>query len=63
MRVLPARRDLAANIPATATNVSVYIAAQFLGAFLGGVAVWLAYKKHFDAEAPAAEGVAENAGA
>ncbi len=53
--LLAAGRDLAANIPATATNVSVYIAAQFLGAFLGGVAVWLAYKKHFDAEAPAAD--------
>jgi len=29
-------------------NVLPYIAAQFAGAFVGSVIVWLAYKKHFD---------------
>ncbi len=28
----------------------VYLAAQFLGAFLGAVLCWLAYKQHFDIE-------------
>jgi len=31
-------------------SVLVYIAGQMLGAILGAVAVWLAYKQHFDAE-------------
>ena len=30
-------------------NVPLYIAAQFSGAMLGAVIVWLAYKQHFDA--------------
>lgn len=48
-----AGRDLAANVPATATNVAVYLVGQMVGAFLGAAAAWLAYKKHFDEEAPA----------
>lgn len=35
-------------------SVIVYIAAQFLGAILGAVVVWLAYKQHFDDEPEAA---------
>jgi glycerol uptake facilitator protein len=31
-------------------SVTVYIVAQLIGAILGAVLVWLAYKKHFDAE-------------
>lgn len=30
-------------------NVVPYIIAQFIGAFLGGVIVWLAYRRHFEA--------------
>jgi glycerol uptake facilitator protein len=30
------------------SEVPVYIAAQFLGAFIGSLLVWLAYKQHFD---------------
>ncbi|SPT52995.1 Glyceroaquaporin [Actinomyces bovis] len=49
-----AGKDLASGVPATATNVLVYCIAQMLGAILGAVGAWLAYKKHFDEEAPAA---------
>ena len=35
-------------------QIIVYIAAQFVGAFIGAVAVWLAYKQHFDDEPLAA---------
>ncbi|WP_194949160.1 MIP/aquaporin family protein [Actinomyces trachealis] len=49
-----AGKDLANGVPATATNVLVYCVAQMLGAILGAVGAWLAYKLHFDEEAPAA---------
>jgi glycerol uptake facilitator protein len=29
-------------------NVPIYIAAQFVGAFIGSLLVWLSYKQHFD---------------
>ncbi|WP_246854203.1 MIP/aquaporin family protein [Naasia sp. SYSU D00057] len=35
-------------------TVLVYIVAQFIGAFIGAVLTWLAYKQHFDAEDDAA---------
>jgi glycerol uptake facilitator protein len=43
---------LALNDPASYPlgTVLVYIAGQFLGAFLGAVGAWLAYKQHFDSE-------------
>lgn len=31
----------------------IYLAGQFLGAFIGAVLVWVGYKQHFDAEADA----------
>ena len=31
------------------SNVLPYIVAQMIGAFLGGIIVWLAYKRHFEA--------------
>ena len=31
------------------TGVATYVAAQLLGAFVGAVLVWLAYRRHFDA--------------
>jgi glycerol uptake facilitator protein len=34
----------------TALQALVYFAAEFLGAFLGAVLAWLAFKVHFDAE-------------
>ncbi|MEV4636674.1 MIP/aquaporin family protein [Actinoplanes sp. NPDC049548] len=40
--------EYAPNVPVTFGATLVYIAGQFLGAFLGAVAVWLAYKQHFD---------------
>lgn len=36
------------GIAVTGMNVLVYIVAQFLGAFVGAVLVWLTFKKHFD---------------
>ncbi len=36
------------------TKVGVYIAAQLVGAFLGAVLAWMAYKQHFDEEPDAA---------
>jgi len=41
---------LASGAPLTFAQVVVYIVAQIVGAFIGAVLVFLAYKKHFDAE-------------
>ena len=49
-----AGRDLAEGIPASATTILVYFAAQMVGAILGATAVWLTYKKQFDQKADAA---------
>lgn len=43
-----AGKDFAPGIAPTAAHALVYIAAQLLGAFVGAVLVWLAYKQHFD---------------
>ena len=43
-----AGKDLANGIPATASNIIIYILAQFAGAFVGAVLCWLAYKQHYD---------------
>lgn len=40
-----------AEVEATIGNAALYILAQMLGAFLGAVIAWVAYKKHFDQEA------------
>ncbi len=53
-----AGKDLAPDIPATATNVLVYIVAQMVGAIAGAVGAWLVYRKHFDEEAPGADKLA-----
>ena len=39
-------------------TVLVYISGQMIGAFLGAVGCWLAYKQHFDAEEEAASKLA-----
>src|SRR5699024_8533746 len=49
--------DVEAGLPAieaTAGNALVYFAAQLLGGLIGAVVMFLAYKRHFDQEAPAA---------
>ena len=38
------------GVSVSVTSVLVYIAAQLLGAILGAIVCWLAYKQHFDAE-------------
>lgn len=41
--------EYAAGVDITVASTLVYFAAQFLGAFLGAVVAWAAYKSHFDA--------------
>ncbi len=38
------------GVPINPVSVLVYVGAQLLGAFLGAIACWLAYKQHFDTE-------------
>jgi glycerol uptake facilitator protein len=38
------------GVPVNVLSVLTYIAAQMLGAFLGAVFTWLAYRQHFDGE-------------
>jgi len=40
---------LAAGVEFTAGEFFAYLAGEMVGAFLGGVVAWLAYKDHFDA--------------
>ncbi|CAM3061492.1 putative glycerol uptake facilitator protein [Arthrobacter ulcerisalmonis] len=40
----------APDVPITFASTLTYLGAEFLGAFLGAVVCWLAYKQHFDAE-------------
>lgn len=42
--------EYAAGVPVTAASTIVYLVAQMLGAFIGAVLCWLAYKQHFDEE-------------
>ena len=46
--------EFGAGVPVTVVSTLVYIAAQLIGAFLGAVLAWLAYKQHFDDEPDAA---------
>jgi len=48
--------DFAKGIDPTFSNLLVYWAAQFIGAFIGAVLAFVAFKKHFDEDAdPAAK--------
>jgi glycerol uptake facilitator protein len=48
--------EYAPGVAVTAASTIVYLAGEFLGAFLGAVGAWLAYKQHFDeTEDPAAQ--------
>ncbi|TFB97199.1 MULTISPECIES: MIP/aquaporin family protein [Cryobacterium] len=42
--------EFGSGVTVSFLSVLVYIAGQMLGAFLGAVACWLAYKQHFDQE-------------
>ena len=44
----------AANVKITAASTFVYLIAELLGAMIGAVLCWLAYKDHFDQEPDAA---------
>ncbi|MFJ2620235.1 MIP/aquaporin family protein [Glutamicibacter sp. NPDC087344] len=44
----PEATELADGVAKTWGNASLYVLAQLIGAFLGAVLAWLAYKKHFD---------------
>lgn len=43
------REEFVRGIPVDAASIMTYFGAELLGAFLGAVIVWLAYKQHFDA--------------
>ncbi len=43
-----------ATIEPTVSNMFMYFGAQMLGAFIGAILAFLAYKKHFDEDAPGA---------
>lgn len=49
---LVAGNDFAPGISPSFSNLLVYVAAQFLGAFIGAWCAYLAYKKHFDLAEP-----------
>lgn len=40
------------GIPVNFASIATYLSAELLGAFLGAVLAWLAYKKQFDEDAP-----------
>jgi len=42
--------EFALGVSVSVVSVTAYILAQMVGGILGAVAVWLAYKQHFDAE-------------
>ena len=42
------------GVPVNVVSIMTYIGAQMIGAILGAVVVWLAYKQHFDQEPEAA---------
>ncbi|MBO1753448.1 aquaporin family protein [Actinotalea sp. BY-33] len=45
--------EYATGVPVTVASTLVYVAGQLLGAFLGAVLAFVAYKPHFDQEAEA----------
>ncbi len=46
--------EFGSGVPVNVLSVLMYILAQFVGAIIGAVVVWLAYKQHFDDEPEAA---------
>ncbi len=45
-------KEFVPGIPVDAASIFTYFGGEFLGAFVGAVLCWLAYKKHFDEDAP-----------
>ncbi|PFG40312.1 glycerol uptake facilitator protein [Georgenia soli] len=43
-----------APVPSTFGNIVTYLAGELVGAFIGAILAFLAFKRHFDQEAPAA---------
>ncbi|MCD5347838.1 aquaporin family protein [Agromyces sp. H3Y2-19a] len=43
-------QEFGSGVPVNVVSVLTYIGAQMVGAFIGAVFCWLAYKQHFDAE-------------
>ncbi|MFP7760321.1 MIP/aquaporin family protein [Marisediminicola sp. LYQ134] len=46
--------EFGSGVPVNFVSVIAYIGAQVLGAIIGAIVVWLAYKQHFDEEPEAA---------
>jgi glycerol uptake facilitator protein len=46
--------EFGSGVPVNIASILTYIGAQLLGAIIGAVFVWLAYKQHFDEEPDAA---------
>ncbi|TFC05511.1 aquaporin family protein [Cryobacterium adonitolivorans] len=46
--------EFGSGVPVNVVSVLTYLAAEMIGAFLGAIVVWLAYKQHFDQEPEAA---------
>ncbi|MFT4147497.1 MAG: MIP/aquaporin family protein [Micrococcaceae bacterium] len=49
-KLVSGAKEFAPGVPVTAGNFFIYIAGEMIGAFLGAVACWVAYRDHFDAE-------------
>lgn len=47
-------KEFGSGVPVNLVSILVYILAQMIGALLGAVFCWLAYKQHFDQEPDAA---------
>ncbi|MDQ7991585.1 MAG: MIP/aquaporin family protein [Propionicimonas sp.] len=45
-------KEFVPGIAVDAASIATYIGAQFVGAFIGATLAWLAYKTHFDQDAP-----------
>ncbi|MFT4215999.1 MAG: MIP/aquaporin family protein [Micropruina sp.] len=45
-------KEFVPGIPVDAASVATYLSAEMVGAFIGAVLAWLAYKKQFDEDAP-----------
>lgn len=43
-------KEFVPGIPVDAASIFTYLGAELLGAFIGAVVCWLAYKQHFDVE-------------
>lgn len=50
--------DFVPGLPVTVFSILLYISAQMIGAILGAIVVWLAYKQHFDTESDPASKLA-----